>query len=69
MAHTNPFRDDQAKKDEDKDKKPLPRTTQPSEDIAAEPAAERGERIDTGKAIHRGGKTEGKVPGAEEQKP
>jgi hypothetical protein len=29
------------------------------------PAEERGERIDTGKAIARGGKTEGEVPGGE----
>ena len=29
------------------------------------PAEERGERIDTGKAIARGGKEEGRVPGAE----
>ena len=29
------------------------------------PAQERGERIDTGKAIARGGKEDGHVPGAE----
>ncbi|MCI0701716.1 MAG: hypothetical protein L0241_11590 [Planctomycetia bacterium] len=29
------------------------------------PAQERGERLDTGKAIARGGKEEGHVPGAE----
>lgn len=29
------------------------------------PAEERGERLDSGKAIARGGKTEGPVPGAE----
>jgi hypothetical protein len=29
------------------------------------PAQERGERIDTGKSIARGGKDEGPVPGAE----
>lgn len=29
------------------------------------PAEERGERIDTGKAIARGGKSEGDVPGGE----
>ena len=29
------------------------------------PAEERGERLDTGKAIARGGKQEGHVPGAE----
>jgi hypothetical protein len=33
------------------------------------PAQERGERIDTGKSIARGGKDEGKVPGAQEQEP
>jgi len=31
----------------------------------ADPAVERGERIDTGKTIARGGKTHGEVPGAE----
>lgn len=36
--------------------------TQPPETTAAE---ERGERHDTGKAIARGGKTDGHVPGAE----
>lgn len=34
-----------------------------------DPAAERGERNDTGKTIQRGGKSKGKVPGATEQKP
>lgn len=29
------------------------------------PAEERGERIDTGKAIARGGKAEGEVPGGQ----
>lgn len=29
------------------------------------PAEERGERIDTGKVIARGGKTEGEVPGGQ----
>jgi hypothetical protein len=32
------------------------------------PAQERGERLDTGKAIARGGKTEGHVPGADPPK-
>jgi len=32
------------------------------------PAQERGERLDTGKAIARGGKSEGAVPGAEPAK-
>jgi hypothetical protein len=34
----------------------------------ADAAAERGERIETGKMIHRGGKSSGHVPGATEQK-
>jgi len=33
-----------------------------------EAAADRGERNETGKAIARGGKSSGKVPGAEEQR-
>jgi hypothetical protein len=33
------------------------------------PAEERGERIDTGKTIARGGKTTGHVEGATEQQP
>jgi hypothetical protein len=37
--------------------------------VEQDPAVERGERIDTGKTIHRGGKTTGYVPGATEQKP
>lgn len=41
-----------------------PTTTQKTE---LSPAEERGERIDTGKAIARGGKTTGDVPGATEQ--
>ena len=32
-------------------------------------AAERGERLQTGKTIARGGKTEGKVPGASKDPP
>ncbi len=32
-----------------------------------DPQVERGERIETGKAIHRGGKDHGFVPGATEQ--
>lgn len=31
---------------------------------ATQPAEERGERVDTGKQIARGGKTGGEVPGA-----
>lgn len=33
------------------------------------PAEERGERLDTGKAIARGGKESGPVPGAEPSEP
>jgi hypothetical protein len=36
---------------------------------ATQPAEERGERYATGKAIARGGKTQGHVPGATEQQP
>jgi hypothetical protein len=35
--------------------------------VEEEPAVERGERIDTGKTIARGGKETGHVPGATEQ--
>lgn len=41
-------------------------TEQPPE---TDPAAERGERIHTGKTIARGGKTTGHVPGTTERKP
>ena len=44
-----------------KTKTPAP--TPPPED----PAVERGERIETGKNIARGGKTTGNVPGATQQ--
>ncbi len=43
---------------------PSPRTLQPTETT---PAEERGERLDTGKTIARGGKTTGDVPGATPQ--
>jgi len=39
-------------------------TLQP-DDQPGEPSAERGERHETGKAIARGGKTHGHVPGAQ----
>jgi hypothetical protein len=42
-----------------------PRTENPP--VEEEPAVERGERIDTGKTIARGGKETGHVPGATEQ--
>ena len=50
-------------------KKPRPaeHPLTPQAEPTTDPATERGERIDTGKTIQRGGKTEGKVPGAEEQ--
>jgi hypothetical protein len=37
--------------------------------LEEDPAVERGERIDTGKTIYRGGKESGHVPGATEQSP
>ena len=37
--------------------------------VEEEPAVERGERIATGKAIARGGKSTGQVPGATETRP
>jgi len=45
-----------------------PEDTADAEDAARDPAAERGERIDTGKQIARGGKEDGAVPGAEPAK-
>jgi hypothetical protein len=59
-------------------KRPPPRPKQPSiphekgkadHPLEEDPAVERGERIDTGKTIHRGGKSAGHVPGATEQRP
>lgn len=43
--------------------KPEKKDDQPPED-ATTPAEERGERIETGRRIARGGKEEGDVPGA-----
>jgi hypothetical protein len=37
--------------------------------VEEDPAVERGERIDTGKTIARGGKETGHVPGATEELP
>jgi hypothetical protein len=37
--------------------------------VEEDPAVERGERIDTGKTIARGGKESGHVPGATERRP
>jgi hypothetical protein len=34
-----------------------------------QPAEERGERVETGRTIARGGKTAGRVPGATEKRP
>lgn len=42
---------------------PRGRTTKPPE---TEPAQEWGERLETGRAIQRGGKTKGPVPGGED---
>lgn len=39
------------------------------QDVETTPAQEWGERVATGKAIARGGKTTGHVPGATEQEP
>ena len=50
--------------------RPKPPRSSPSRGTPVDPAAERGEnRIETGKAIARGGKTSGAVPGATEQSP
>jgi hypothetical protein len=58
--------------------RPQPQPGQPSaprdggtadHSVEEDPAVERGERIDTGKTIARGGKEAGRVPGASEQKP
>lgn len=38
-------------------------------DVAEDAGVERGERIDSGKTIARGGKDTGHVPGAEESTP
>jgi hypothetical protein len=37
-----------------------------NQEVAEEPAVERGERMSSAKAIARGGKSTGKVPGATE---
>jgi hypothetical protein len=42
---------------------PAPNPT-PTEQDATTPAEERGERLETGRQIARGGKPEGQVPGA-----
>ena len=58
------MRDDRAR--------PTKTREQPLEDRPEEerdktqPAEERGERLETGKRIHRGGKARGEVPGASE---
>jgi hypothetical protein len=58
---TDPRDDDRTPKPPAGPAKPPPGTRKPE----TTPAEERGERIDTGKTIARGGKTEGTVPGAE----
>ena len=60
--------DDQADDRPDADRKPPARPGQSGHVDHQEttPAQERGERIDTGKTIARGGKEHGHVPGGEE---
>ena len=58
------------KHDPKKPKQPEPPREQAEDGVRepeTTPAQERGERIDTGKSIARGGKEEGRVPGAEEE--
>jgi hypothetical protein len=51
--------------------KPTPPVGEPEEtrDYPTTPAEERGERIETGRQIARGGKKEGEVPGATGDEP
>jgi hypothetical protein len=51
-------------------RRPADRPNPPKRELpdSTQPAEERGERIETGKAIHRAGKEHGHVPGATEQK-
>ena len=44
---------------------PAPRPDRDADERKPTPAEERGERIETGKTIARGGKQDGPVPGAE----
>lgn len=45
------------------------KNAQKAEDATLDPGAERGERMETGKAIARSGKSTGDVPGASQQRP
>jgi hypothetical protein len=55
--------------DTNRKKRPAERPAPPADHpLEKEPAVERGERIETGKSIARGGKDTGHVPGATEQK-
>lgn len=70
MADTHQPKKRQGRKpDDDSQANMQPAERQQAEDdsVEDEPAVERGERIDTGKAIARGGKETGKVPGATEE--
>jgi len=55
---------DRTKRDSHQDEKP-PREVTGVQQPETTPDQERGERLDTGKAIARGGKDDGHVPGAE----
>jgi hypothetical protein len=61
-----PRRGDELSKDDPNVLQPSPdHLTNPNE---TQPSEERGERVAHGKQIHRGGKSEGHVPGATENK-
>jgi hypothetical protein len=70
-----PIMADKRKRTRDRPRHPSRQSTFPHDKgqtdhpVEKDPAVERGERIDTGKTIHRGGKSTGHVPGATEQKP
>ena len=61
----NQARHDHSQQEQTKTKENLAQT---AEQATPDPGAERGERMETGKTIARGGKSTGKVPGASEQK-
>ena len=61
----NKARHDHVNQDQTETKKNLAET---AENTTADPGAERGERMETGKTIARGGKSTGKVPGTTERK-
>ena len=59
-----------AKPDGSRDRLAPPKNTPDDADhpVEEDPAVERGERIDAGKTIARGGRETGRVPGAEESR-